>query len=223
VGGLVLRAVLDGVGVAISPLPVIVAIAWLSTRRPLINSLCFVLGWTIHLALLGAVLLAAVGGEQLLVGADLTRPLAVVLLVFGIVLVLMAVVAWRGGRGQAAWLLHVLGRLDRLTPRMALLAGFLSVSLNAKNAALTLSTVHAMESAHVGAGEGVAIAALFLLVATLGVAGPLVLSVLLPGQVDPLLAVWRVRLAQHSQTLVAWALLGAGALLNVSAFLTLRG
>jgi Sap, sulfolipid-1-addressing protein len=221
--GMIPQAVLDGVGVALSPLPVIAAIALLRTPRPLINSLSFVLGWVTHLAIMSVVLLAAVRGPGIPGGADLTRPLAVVLLAMGVLLMIGAVAAWRGRTDHAGRVRRWLGRLDKLSPRVVLLAGFLALSLNGKNTALTLSTVYGIERANAGVAESAAIIALFTVAGTLGVGAPLALYALLPDRASSLLDAWRLQLERHSRAIAAWALLGAGALLAISALLTLRG
>jgi len=138
-------------------------------------------------------------------------------------LVIGALAMWRGRMENAGRLRHWLGRLEALSPRKAFLAGFLAVSLNAKNAALTLSVVHGIRSATAGVGESVAVVALFIVVATLGVCAPAALSIALPGRAGPLLEIWRLRLLRHSRALVAWVLLGSGTLLGVNAVLTLLG
>jgi hypothetical protein len=65
--------------------------------------------------------------------------------------------------------------------------------------------------------------ALFVVVATFGVGAPVAFSVAFPGSAHPLLEMWRLRLTQYSHTIVSCVLLGAGALLWISALSTLLG
>ena len=82
----------SAVGVAISPLPLIVVILMLSTPRGRANGIAFALGWVVTLAVLGAVLVLVGGGARSGGGpATWTYWLKLVL---GVLFALMAVKQW---------------------------------------------------------------------------------------------------------------------------------
>ena len=55
-----------GVGVALSPVPIIAVVLMLGTPRARVNGPAFVLGWIVGLTIVGAIVLAVAGGA----GAD---------------------------------------------------------------------------------------------------------------------------------------------------------
>ena len=83
----------SAVGVAISPLPLIVVILMLSTPRGRANGIAFALGWVVTLAVLGAVLV--LGRRRCAVrGRTGDADLPAVKPVPGVLFALMAVKQW---------------------------------------------------------------------------------------------------------------------------------
>ena len=91
-----------GVGVALSPVPIIAVVLMLTTPQGRVNGPAFILGWIVAIAVLGTiVLLAASGGEANDAGAPATW-VSVLEIVLGILLLGLAVKQWRG-RPRAQW------------------------------------------------------------------------------------------------------------------------
>ncbi len=163
-----------GVGVAISPLPVIAVVLMLATPRARSNGPAFVLGWVAGLAILGTVVLLASGAAD---PADEGGPatwVAVLKLVLGALLLLVAVKQWRGRpRGDVpAELPKWMRSIDQFTPGKALGMGALLSSVNPKNLLLTVGAAAAIAGTGADTGAQAAALAVFVVIATLGVGAP---------------------------------------------------
>jgi threonine/homoserine/homoserine lactone efflux protein len=85
-----------GVGVALSPVPIIAVVLMLGTPRARANGPAFVAGWVVGLALVGTVVLLAASGGDASEGGEPATWVDVVKLVLGGLLALLAVKQWRG-------------------------------------------------------------------------------------------------------------------------------
>src|SRR5215217_7982839 len=85
-----------GVGVALSPVPIIAVVLMLATPRGRVNGLAFLAGWVVGLAVVGtAVLLIANGGYASEAGAPADW-VSILKLVLGVLLLGLSVRQWRG-------------------------------------------------------------------------------------------------------------------------------
>src|SRR3954466_5339562 len=83
------------VGVALSPVPIIAVVLMLVTPRGRTNGPCFVLGWLLGLAVVGAIVLAAAGGADASADDAPAEWVNVLKLVLGSLLLLLAARQWR--------------------------------------------------------------------------------------------------------------------------------
>jgi len=165
------------VGVAISPLPIVAVVLMLVTPRGRVNGPLFIAGWCVGLAIVGAIVLAVAGG----VGAtDNTGPATwvdVLFLVLGLLLILVAVKQWRGrphGHDEPPtpkWM----GALDRFTPAKAGGAGVVLSALNPKNLLLTIAGAAAIVQTGISTGQQIGAYVVFVVIASIGVAAPVVI------------------------------------------------
>src|SRR4051794_41290648 len=121
-----------GVGVALSPIPIIAVVLMLATPYGRRNGPAFLAGWLIGFGVVGTVvLLIASGGDASEAGAPADW-VSVLKLVLGVVLLGLAVKQWRGRpRGdQASALPAWMKTVDTFTPTRA--AG-IAVALSAIN------------------------------------------------------------------------------------------
>ncbi|KQR08589.1 hypothetical protein ASF78_20325 [Cellulomonas sp. Leaf334] len=164
------------VGVLISPLPIVAVVLMLLSKSAKVNATAFVLGWLLSVAVV-------VGVVALLAGAatpdgDATPTWAAVLkLVLGLALLLVAVRQWRGrpkdGFEPATpkWMQAI----DTFTaPRAFGLAVLLS-AVNPKNLLLLVSGGATIAAATTETSATTGAVLVFAVVASLGVAAPLVL------------------------------------------------
>ncbi len=166
-----------GVGVAVSPIPIIAVVLMLATPRARSNGPAFVLGWVIGLAVVGTIVLLASSGADASSDGEPATWVSVLKLVLGALLLLLGVHGWRGRprRGDHdATLPTWMQTIDGFgTPKALALGGLLS-GVNPKNLLLTVAAAAAIAQTGIDTGEQAVALAIFVLVATVGVAAPVV-------------------------------------------------
>ena len=159
-----------GVGVALSPVPIIAVVLMLSTRRGRANGPAFIGGWVIGLSVVGAVVLVVSSGADASESGEPASWVGVLKLVIGALLLLVAIRQWRGRpRGDAeAALPKWMQTIDRFTPQRALAMGVALSAINPKNLLLTIGAATAIAQTDVATGEQAVALAVFVLIGTLG-------------------------------------------------------
>jgi threonine/homoserine/homoserine lactone efflux protein len=129
-----------GVGVALSPVPIIAVVLMLATPQGRINGPAFLAGWIVGIAGLGTiVLLVASGASASNHGAPATW-VSIVKIVLGVLLLALAAKQWRGRpRGDAepelpAWMRTI----DTFTPVKSIGMAVLLSAINPKNLLLVV-------------------------------------------------------------------------------------
>jgi threonine/homoserine/homoserine lactone efflux protein len=163
------------VGVAISPVPIIAVILMLVTRQARVNGPAFVLGWLIGLALIGILVIGVLGG----VGESSGGRAAWVSwleLVLGLLLLLVAFRQFgsRPHNGETAPTPKWMGAIDGFTPLKAVGAGALLSALNPKNLLLAVGGAATIAQMPIPTSEQSVAYVAFALIATIGVASPVV-------------------------------------------------
>jgi threonine/homoserine/homoserine lactone efflux protein len=105
-----------GVGVALSPVPIIAVVLMLGTPRGRANGSAFVLGWILGLAIVGTIVLLVASGANASEGGEPATWVGIVELVLGAALLGLAVRQWRGRPrgGDAGRLPSWMRTIDRL-------------------------------------------------------------------------------------------------------------
>jgi threonine/homoserine/homoserine lactone efflux protein len=159
-----------GVGVALSPIPIIAVVLMLATPKGRVNGPAFLLGWVLGLAVLGTILLLAASGGSASNGGAPAEWVSIVKLVLGALLLVVAMRQWRGrpdGESEPelpGWMKTI----DTFTPvRAAGIAVVLS-SVNPKNLLLTVGAAAAIAQTGVSTGSQAVALAIFVLLAALG-------------------------------------------------------
>ncbi len=158
-----------GVGVALSPVPIIAVVVMLATPDGRVNGPAFIAGWVFGLAVAGTiVLLAASGAEASSDGAP-EEWVSIVKVVLG-VLLLLALRQWRGRpRGDAAAELPAwMKTIDTFTPPKAAGMAVLLSAVNPKNLILVVGAAAAIAQTGVNTGDQAVALAVFVLLGTLG-------------------------------------------------------
>jgi threonine/homoserine/homoserine lactone efflux protein len=169
------------VGVAISPLPIVAVVLMLVTPGGRVNGPAFVLGWIVGLALIGAVVLAVAGGASASDDGAPATWVSVLKLVLGLLVLLLGVKQFRGRpHGDAApetpkWM----QALDRFTPVKAAGAGVALSAVNPKNLLLAIAGAATIAQTGIDAGEQAIAYAVFVVIATAGVALPVAIALAL--------------------------------------------
>lgn len=172
-----------GVGVALSPIPIVAVVLMLGTPRGRGNGTAFLLGWLGGLALVGAVVLLVSGGADASKGGQPADWVNVLKLVLGLVLLRIAMRQWRRrpDPGEEPELPGWMRTLDRFTATRSAAFGFVLAAINPKNLVLTIGAAAAIAQTGISAGRQAVSLLVFILVATLGVGVP-VLAYLLTGE-----------------------------------------
>ncbi len=194
-----------GVGVAISPVPIVAVVLMLATPRGRVNGPAFVLGWVVGLAILGTVvLLASSGADASSNGAPATW-VSVLKLVLGAAGLLGAVVEWRGRpKGDAAPALPKwMSAMDQLGAGKALGMGALLSSVNPKNLLITVGAAAGIAQTGISAGQQAVALAIFVLIASLGVGAPVAIFFLLGERAGKLLTEMKDWMGAHNAAIMA--------------------
>jgi len=202
-----------GVGVALSPVPIIAVVLMLATPRGRVNGPAFLAGWVAGLAVVGtAVLLIASGGDASQAGTPADW-VSILKLVLGVLLLGLAVKQWRGRpRGDQvpelpAWMKSV----DTFTPTRAAAIAVALAAVNPKNLILTVGAAAAIAQTGTGAGGQAVALAVFVVLGTLGVGAPVAISVFMGERSTRLLGELHDWMARENTTIMAVLCLVIGA------------
>lgn len=202
-----------GVGVAISPVPIIAVVLMLATPKGRTNGLAFLAGWLLGLAVLGTVvLLAASGGDASKHGAPATW-VSILKVALGVLLVLLAVKQWRGRpQGDAepalpAWMKTI----DTFNPARSVGMGVLLSAVNPKNLILTVGAAAAIAQTGTGAGNQAVALAVFIVIASIGVGSPVAIYFFMRDRATKILADLHGWMARENAVIMAVICLVIGA------------
>ncbi len=200
----------NAIGVAISPIPIIAVILMLFTAKATANSLGFLLGWISGLAVAGAVVLAlglegSDGGEAESGGW--------IKIAIGALFLLLGAKQWSGRpTGDAepempGWMASI----DQFTAMKSFGLAFLLSAVNPKNLGLTIAAVVKITGGGLSSGEEIASLAIFVAIASLTVATPVLLNLVLGSKAEGSLTVMKDWLVANNNTVmtVLFVVLGA--------------
>jgi threonine/homoserine/homoserine lactone efflux protein len=165
------------VTVAISPLPIIAAILMLLSQRARANSVAFLLGWTLGVAV--AATIFTLISALIDTGTGTAGPsvvVSVIKIVLGAVLIVTALLQWgRRPRGDAQptmpkWM----SAIDGITAPKAAGLGFVLSAVNPKNLIMAVSAGVAVGTSGLAVGLQVIAVAVFVVIAITTVAVPVV-------------------------------------------------
>lgn len=193
------------VGVLVSPMPIVALVLMLVSRHAGSNGTAFVVGWLAGIFVLGtlvALLVGAAGSGD----ADPPTWAALLKLVLGALLLLLALRSWQGrpGEGESAETPKWMAALDEFNAVKAFGTGVLLGSVNPKNLLLVVSAGSTIATATPMTGERIVAMAVFTIVASLGVLVPFGIY-LLAGD----------RAAQLLEGIKAWMIANNAAIMTV--------
>ena len=203
------------VAIAFSPLAIVAVVVLLLSDRPRAASLGFLLGWVAGVGIL------AVAG-YLLASLIPTRSDAtvtpIVLLVIGVGCIALFVRQWSGRPGvdddveAPRWMARVTG----MTGLTSFIFGVLFGGAKPKNFLLALGAGVSVEAAGVVGGEAVGSLLVFVVVSSLSILTPVVLSITMGERARQPLETLREWMTRHNSAMVAVILLLVGAVLRGS-------
>jgi threonine/homoserine/homoserine lactone efflux protein len=165
------------VGIAISPIPIIAIVLMLGTDNAKSDSLSFLVGWIVAMAVAGAILLAVVGSSDPTDGGAPADSTSTLKLVLGIVLLGLAMKQWRNRprAGEDATMPKWMSSVEGFTPAKSAGLGVIVSVVNPKNLILIIGGATAISQTDVSGGDQAIVWAIFILTATIGVAAPVVI------------------------------------------------
>ncbi len=202
-------------GLAIIPIPIVAVILLLFTPRAKVTSSAFLVGWILGVTVATAVLvwlatIRDIGGA----GGD-TDSSSIVKLVLGVVLVVIGVRRFltrpRAGDEPASpkWL----ARIQTMRPPGAFVLGIVLSACNPKNLILMAGGAIAIADAGVTGSQRVASIAVFVVVASVAVAVPVVMVLVTGDRAQGTLDAMKAWLLANNATVVAVLLLVIGVVL----------
>ena len=171
------QLVSPAIGVALSPLPIVGVILMLLSPKAKLNGPLFVVGWLAGMAIVIGLVVALVDPARLTESDASPSTLSGVLhLVLGGVLWLLAIKQWksRPKKGEEPEMPKWMAGIDKISPVMALGMGAFLSGLNPKNLIFDIAAAAAIAGASLSTGQQIGATLLFMIVASLTVAIPVI-------------------------------------------------
>jgi hypothetical protein len=201
----------SALGVALSPVPIIAVILMLDTPKARANGAAFAVGWVAGLIVVSAIVLVVAGDAD---DPDSTASTGVhwLELVLGLLFLAMAARQWRQRprHGEEAPMPTWMTTIDTFTPTKSLALGAALSAANPKNLALTLAAAASIAQAGLTGGDAAAVA-VFVVLGSLTVAGPVLFYILASDRAAGPLTSIKELMAQHNAVIMMVVLLILGA------------
>jgi threonine/homoserine/homoserine lactone efflux protein len=201
----------SAVGVAFSPIPIIAVILMLGTPRARSNGPAFALGWILGLIIVSTVIVLVAGDADDSDSGSSTT-VDIIKLLFGALFLLLAVKQWRSRpkAGEEAEMPKWMATIDTFTAMKSFGLGALLSSVNPKNLALTFAAAAAIAQAGLSGGESAISIAVFVIIGSITVAGPVLYYMLAPNSAG-LLGEIKQFMSEHNAIImfVLFTVLGA--------------
>ncbi|WP_007023657.1 GAP family protein [Saccharomonospora iraqiensis] len=194
-----------GVGVALSPLPIIAVVLLLTTPRARSTGPAFLTGWVLGPTVVGTIVLLVAQGIGPGGAQQPADWVSVLHLVLGVALVGVAAREWRHrprGTEQAA-LPRWMRAIETVTPLRAGAFGATMSSVNPKNLLLVVSAAAAIARTGATAGGQAVALAVFVVLAAVGTATPVALYFALGERANHLLAELKLWMGRNSSAITA--------------------
>lgn len=199
------------VGVLVSPMPIVAVVLMLVSRNARTNGLAFLLGWVVGIAVVGTLVVLVVGGAT----SDDDSPAtwaSILKLVLGLLLLVLAGKQWSGRPRDGdqpptpGWMAAV----DSFTAVKAFGLAVVLGAINPKNLLLVVAGATTIAQATTSTGERLGALAVFVVVASIGVATPVVVYLVTGERAAHLLDELKTWMTQNNATIMAVLLLVLG-------------
>ena len=202
-----------GVGVALSPIPIIAVVLMLATPKGRVDGPSFLGGWVLGIAVLGTIVLLIAGGAGASKHGSPATWVSIVKLVLGAALLALAVRQWRARpRGDTqpqlpGWMRAV----DKFTPARSGAMGVALSAINPKNLLLVVGAAAAIAQTGTDPAAQAVALAVFIVIATLGVGSPVAIYYLMGDRATKILGELHDWMARENATIMAVICLLIGA------------
>lgn len=200
------------VGVLISPMPIVAVVLMLVSRRGGSNGLAFLLGWVVGITAVAALVVLLVGETDTTADAEPQTWASILKLVLGLGLLALAVKEWRArpASGTTPPTPRWMTAIDSFTAVKAFGLAILLGAVNPKNLLLVVSGAATIAQATTVRSEQLGALAVFVVVASIGVATPLVVYLVLGDRAPAVLEAIKAWMTQNNATIMAVLLLVLG-------------
>lgn len=201
--------------VAVSPINIVAAILLLFSQRPIANATTYLLGFVLGVAAVLAGLTALADAVGLSPHSGRSQGASVLLLALGLLLLAVAVrkFARRPGRGEDPEQPKWLDGVSRFRAGRSFAVGVLVGALNPKNIAVGLASAVIVATADLPARQQVGVIAIYTVIASIGVAAPIVTALVLGDRSEEVLGSWKEWLGRNNGTVMAVIYLFFGVIL----------
>ena len=201
------------IAAAISPFPIIGVVLMLVTPRARINGPMYISGWLAGLAVLGALGLTVVSAAGASDHGTPSTTANLVQILLGAALVIFAVWEWRKRPkpGAEPVMPRWMNAVQDFSPPKAAATGLVLSAVNPKNLILTLAAATTIAATNLPGSDQVIAFIVYALIATIGVAVPLVIYFVLGDRSKPVLENLKTWLAHNNAAIMAVIFLIIGA------------
>jgi Sap, sulfolipid-1-addressing protein len=164
------------IGVAISPVPIIAVILMLFSRRARVNGPSFLAGWVLALAVIVAAVSLISSASDASTNNTASDSISWLKIALGVIFLLLAGRHWRGrpAPGAEPAMPKWMAGIDALTPAKSLGLGVLLAGVNPKNLLLSVGAAAGLAQLGLSTTDVVVSLVVFIVVASLTIAGPVV-------------------------------------------------
>lgn len=203
------------IGVVLSPAAIIIVIVMLGVPRGWVRAAAFIAGWIGALLAVGAAVLFLAEGADAATGGESGTVAGLAQLGIGLALLVLATRQWRGRPrgGESAELPGWMASLERVNSARALGFGALFAGVKPKNLVLTAAAAIVIAEGALAPATSAALLLAYALLATVGVAAPLVAALALGDRAGAVLAGWKAWLGENNATIMALLLVLFGVIL----------
>lgn len=168
------------IGIAISPIPIIAVILMLFSARARTNGSAFLLGWVAGLTAVVVIVLAVANPADAGTDEDTSDLVSWFKVLAGLTLILLGYRQWhtRPKPGEEPKTPGWMSPVDEFTPAKALGMGVLLSAINPKNLLLAVAAAGAMAQLNLSGADTAAAVLVFILIASVSIAGPVLLYLL---------------------------------------------
>jgi threonine/homoserine/homoserine lactone efflux protein len=209
-------ALIAAIALLLATLPMVLVTLMLATRRPAGVSRAFLGGWTLGLTVVGAAALTVV--DVAAPSGPPPRWAGFVKVVLAVLLLALAARKWsaRPRDGRAPDIPKWMAAVESLTAARAFGLAFLTAAVNPKNVVITVSAVVAVADATSRLTDQIIALAVYVVVASLGLAAPAVVRRALGDRAGLVLAAADRWMTRNSAVVMAVVLAALGAVLLVN-------
>ena len=192
------------IGIAVSPVPIIAIILMLITPKARSNGLAFLGGWLIGLAVVATIVLIVANTAGVATSSGPSKTASAIKLVLGLLLLFAA---WRQLKkrpkpGEEAPMPKWMRSLDGFTPTRSLAVGALLSGVNPKNLILNASAAAGIAQTGLGGAQQAVVLIVLTLIASLGVAAPVGIYLVMGDKAGNVLDEWKSWLATNNATVM---------------------